>query len=53
VRQELLERTGLIVVRWDWSDAADPARLAARIAAALNRGRRRPADDRAWVVGPD
>ena len=50
LRQESLERTGLIVVRWDWSDVADPARLTARIAAAIGRGQRRAASDRAWFV---
>ena len=53
LRQELLERAGLIVVRWDWSDATDPGRLTARITAALHRGHRRPASDRAWLADPD
>ena len=53
VRQELLERAGLGVVRWDWPDAADPARLVARIAAALGRGHRRSTSDRGWVLRAD
>jgi Transcriptional regulator, AbiEi antitoxin len=50
LRQELLERTGLIVVRWDWSDVSAPARLIARITSALGRGQRRPAFERGWCA---
>jgi hypothetical protein len=39
-RQEALEASGLIVVRWDWADAVRrPNRLARRLMAAFDRGR--------------
>ena len=50
LRQELLERAGLIVVRWGWSDLTDPLPLIARIRDALARAARRPAADRGWTA---
>jgi hypothetical protein len=53
MRQELLEQTGLIVVRWGWVDLADLPRLVDRIGRALVRGSRMPAAEKAWIVGDD
>ena len=50
LRQETLEQTGLIVVRWGWSDLADLPRLVDRIGRALVRGSRRPATEKFWFV---
>jgi len=39
-RQELLERRGFVVVRWDWRDATvDKADLVRRLEAAMRRSR--------------
>jgi very-short-patch-repair endonuclease len=49
-RQELLERTGLIVVRWGASDLRRFGDVAERLQHALARGRQRPNRDRRWSV---
>lgn len=51
-RQEHMEDLGLIFVRWGRADLDDLGRLAARIAAVLARGARRPQTDRDWVARP-
>lgn len=49
-RQELLERTGLIVVRWGAPDLRRFGGVADRVQHALARGRQRPDHDRRWSV---
>jgi hypothetical protein len=49
LRQERLEETGLIVVRWGWADVRSPAALASRINRALTRAQRSPLP-RQWSI---
>ena len=51
-QQELLERLGVIVVRWQWRDLYRFDTVAARLTAAFDRGLRRGAGQR-WSVLPD
>jgi hypothetical protein len=51
-QQELLERLGVIVVRWQWRDLYHFDAVAARLTAAFNRGHRCGAGQR-WSVLPD
>jgi hypothetical protein len=51
-RQERLEETGLVVVRWGSEDLAEPATLVARLRAAFARGARKPAEERRWSARP-
>lgn len=53
LRQESLERTNLIVVRWGSADLQAFDDVAERIRRAFQRGRRRPAAERRWTVLPD
>jgi hypothetical protein len=52
LRQESLERLGLIVVRWGTADLADFASVATRLQNGFHRGTVRPSDDRRWTVLP-
>jgi hypothetical protein len=49
-RQERLEETGLVVVRWGSKDLAEPAALVARLRSAFARGVHKPADERLWTA---
>lgn len=49
-RQKLLERAGLIVVRWGWSDLYAFDDAAWRIRAAFRRGARPGSPDRRWGI---
>ncbi len=49
-RQERIEQTGLIVVRWDHSDLHRMTQLADRLRRAFVRGSRRPAEERRWLL---
>jgi hypothetical protein len=51
-RQDLFEDCRLIVVRWGWRDALEPARLGRRLLGAFERGRRMRALGRAYTVQP-
>lgn len=51
-RQEALERTGLIVVRWGAKDLADFTPTAQRLRRALSRGEQRADGDRRWTLLP-
>jgi hypothetical protein len=48
LRQERLERSGLIVVRWGWPDLARFDDVAARLNGAIRRGRSASRPDRDW-----
>ena len=50
IRQEALERLGLVVVRWMTSDLADFGSVVHRLSNAFRTGRRRPATERRWTV---
>ncbi len=50
LRQERMENTGLIVVRWGSPDLDDLDRLVERLNRAFDRGSRRRAADRRWGV---
>jgi hypothetical protein len=52
LRQERLERAGLIVVRWGAADLREFKSVVARIRDAYRRGARRPIDERRWVARP-
>ncbi len=52
-RQELLEETGLIVVRWGWREVLQFDLVAQRLRRAFEKARRRPAEERRWAVLPD
>jgi very-short-patch-repair endonuclease len=51
-RQERLERTGLIVVRWGAEDLLAFGAVAQRLRRAFDRGSRRAVEDRRWLVLP-
>ncbi|MGH8860440.1 MAG: hypothetical protein ACRDVG_04255 [Jatrophihabitantaceae bacterium] len=51
-RQELMEDTSLVFVRWGRADLDNMPRLLARIETAFARGARRPVSDRAWIARP-
>lgn len=48
LRQERLERAGLVVVRWTMNDVFAPGGLERLIGDAIARGARRSADERRW-----
>jgi very-short-patch-repair endonuclease len=52
LRQESLERLGLIVVRWGNADLPDFESVATRLQNAFRRGAARPAADRRWTLLP-
>jgi hypothetical protein len=52
LRQESLERLGLIVVRWGNADLADFAAVATRLQNGFHRGAVRPNEDCRWTVLP-
>ncbi len=52
IRQEQLEDTGLIVVRWGWSELSTFDGVARRLLRAFARGQHRPVDDRRWSLLP-
>jgi hypothetical protein len=49
-RQKLLEETGLIVVRWGWSDLFTFDAVARRLGASFRRGARPGSPDRRWTI---
>jgi hypothetical protein len=49
-RQELMEDTGLVFVRWGRADLDDMPRLASRLSAGFRRGSRLPRSERGWIV---
>jgi hypothetical protein len=49
-RQEPMEDTGIIFVRWGRPDLDDMPRLVHRLEAAFARGARRPRSDRGWTI---
>jgi hypothetical protein len=51
-RQEAMEDTGLVVVRWGRADLETMPRLVARLRAAFARGARQSSSDRRWVAVP-
>ena len=51
-RQERLEDTGLVVVRWGRAELDVLPRLVARLRSAFDRGSRRAWDERRWVARP-
>jgi hypothetical protein len=51
-RQQRLEQTGLIVVRWGRAALDGPTRVAERLHSAFRRGTRLPVDDRHWIARP-
>ncbi|SOD72391.1 putative AbiEi antitoxin of type IV toxin-antitoxin system [Jatrophihabitans sp. GAS493] len=50
LRQERLERAGLVVVRWGWADLRQTSELRHRLERAFARGLSRPADDHRWIT---
>jgi very-short-patch-repair endonuclease len=50
LRQEHLEDTGLIVVRWSQKDLPTFEEVAGRLRRAFRRGAQRSADDRRWIL---
>jgi hypothetical protein len=52
LRQESLERLGLIVIRWVKPDLVDFESVATRLRNGFRRGAVRPAEDRRWTVLP-
>jgi hypothetical protein len=51
-RQEAMEDTGLVVVRWGRADLEEMPRLTARLRSAFARGARRPRTERHWLAVP-
>lgn len=51
-RQEPMEDTGVLFVRWGRPDLATMAILERRVRTVLARGARRPRSDRAWIARP-
>lgn len=49
-RQEAMEDSGLVVVRWGRADLEAMPRLTARLRSALARGARRPRTERQWLA---
>jgi hypothetical protein len=52
LRQERLEETGLIIVRWGSADLPHFHTVAQRLRRAFSRGQRRPVGDRRWTLLP-